>query len=380
MQLFDNSGLQIWKIVVICKPSIIETMIGERLKCARLQAGLSLRDLARMVGVTASAISKYERGLDMPGSAVLLKLSRALNVSTDYFLRPITVTLSMPEFRCIESKISQKEIKMVMERVRDWIERYLIIENLVGYAPVFKFPEIEQNINKVEDVETVADNLRQAWNLGDDPIDSLISILEAKGIKIGLVPGSDNFDALTVFANEKIPVICVKENLPGDRQRLSIAHELGHLLLKMPDAWSQREKEKASFRFGAAFLAPKNSVIRELGIRRNKLDLYELHDLKHQYGISMQALIYRARDLGIIDQNMFCQLNKLFRKNNWHSKEPGCDYPAEKTSRFERLVLHALSDGLITQNRAATLLGKSIMEFAREVHQQHGLLPQSLCS
>jgi len=39
---------------------------GERIKIARLQAGWSLRDLAEKVGVSAPAISKYERGMDIP--------------------------------------------------------------------------------------------------------------------------------------------------------------------------------------------------------------------------------------------------------------------------------------------------------------------------
>jgi transcriptional regulator with XRE-family HTH domain len=66
-------------------------MIGERIKIARRAAGLSQRALAKAVGVSAMAISKYERELDTPGSDVLLRLAQALGVKTEYFLRPTTV-------------------------------------------------------------------------------------------------------------------------------------------------------------------------------------------------------------------------------------------------------------------------------------------------
>ena len=41
-------------------------MLGERLKTARTAAGLSLRALATDTGVTAMALSKYERGVMRP--------------------------------------------------------------------------------------------------------------------------------------------------------------------------------------------------------------------------------------------------------------------------------------------------------------------------
>jgi transcriptional regulator with XRE-family HTH domain len=66
--------------------------IGKRLKSIRLQAGLSQRDLAEKVGISARAISKYERGLDTPGSAVLIRLAKAFGVRVEYFLRPIDIT------------------------------------------------------------------------------------------------------------------------------------------------------------------------------------------------------------------------------------------------------------------------------------------------
>ncbi|MGH8259206.1 MAG: helix-turn-helix domain-containing protein, partial [Steroidobacteraceae bacterium] len=72
----------LWIYLDICQPSTSGRipMIGQRLKLARAAAGLSLRDLVQRLDnpVTAQALNKYEHDEMMPGSAVLLSLSRAL--------------------------------------------------------------------------------------------------------------------------------------------------------------------------------------------------------------------------------------------------------------------------------------------------------------
>ena len=73
--------------------------MGERLKMARSKAGLSLRALAQCVDVSPMAISKYERGLVVPGSAMLIKMANALRVKPDYFFRSSRMTLSSPSYR-----------------------------------------------------------------------------------------------------------------------------------------------------------------------------------------------------------------------------------------------------------------------------------------
>lgn len=73
--------------------------IGERIKTARSMAELSQRKLAKAMGVSAMAISRYERGLDIPSSGVLIRLAQVLDVKVEYFLRPVSVTLTTPSFR-----------------------------------------------------------------------------------------------------------------------------------------------------------------------------------------------------------------------------------------------------------------------------------------
>jgi transcriptional regulator with XRE-family HTH domain/Zn-dependent peptidase ImmA (M78 family) len=347
-------------------------LIGERVKIARHAAGMSQRDLAKAVGVSAMAISKYERGLDIPGSGVLINLARALGVKTEYFLRPVSVTLSAPSYRRRQSLPRRRE-RAIMADIQDWLERYLDVESFFKDAPHFELPTgLDCRVTSLVDVERVALGLREAWQLGQGPIESLVEVLEDRGIKVGLVEGHDDFDALTFWANGEVPVIAVKRGVPGDRQRFNLAHELGHLILKPAD---DVDAEKAAYRFAGAFLVTETAARFELGSTRQTLDLFELHLLKHKYGLSMQAWIYRARDLGILSGYVASRLFRGFGRKGWHRCEPGDRIPPEEPARMKRLVLRALAEDLISESRAAELLGMPLTRFRQEEAEIHDGFP-----
>ena len=350
-------------------------LVGERIKIARRTAGLSQRALAEAVGVSAMAISKYERGLDVPGSAILLRLAQALGVKTEYFLRPVTVTITVPSYRR-RTSLPRKQEYAIMGQVQEWLERYLEVESLFGDPLRFALPAgFDPRVASLEEVERVALDLRRAWHLGQGPIESLVEVLEERGIKVGLVNGHDDFDALTFWADDHTPVIVVKRGLPGDRQRFNLAHELGHLVLVPAEGV---DAEKAALRFAGAFLVPEPAVRFELGSRRRTLNLYELHLLKHKYGLSMQAWIYRAKDLGILSDAAATRLFRLFRQQGWHRREPGDPIPSEEPGRMKRLVLRALAEDLISESRAAELLGMPLARFWQEEAEQHNGFPVAM--
>ncbi|WP_459941386.1 helix-turn-helix domain-containing protein, partial [Deferrisoma palaeochoriense] len=254
--------------------------IGERIKAARRRAGISQRELAERAGVSAMAISKYERGLAVPRSGVLIQLARALDVKVEFLLRPQTIRLAPPEYRR-RLALGKKHRQAVLEQVREWLERYVAVERLFApdETPLFAIPDDwSRLVERPEDAELAAERLREAWALGQGPLDNLPELLEDKGVKVGLVDAPEDFDALTVWANDEIPVIVVKRGVPGDRQRFSLAHELGHLLLEPADT---RSAERTVNRFAGAFLVPRCAVYRELGQKRHRLDFHELHLLKH---------------------------------------------------------------------------------------------------
>jgi transcriptional regulator with XRE-family HTH domain len=347
--------------------------IGERIRQARTAAGLSLRQLAETIGVSAQAISKYERGLDTPGSDVLLRLADALGVRYEYFFRRVTLGPVFLEFRK-RARFGARAQERLEGQIRDWLERYLEAESLV-LPPErgFRFPShFPREVATFDEVEEAADALREAWSLGGDAIENVTELLEDHEVKVWQVESDPGFDACLAAIPDRpeLPAAVVRKGVPGDRMRMSLAHELGHLVLR-PKA--PLDPERAASRFGGAFLVPREAAFRELGARRTDLDFYELHLLKHKYGVSMKGWVYRARDLGIISEQR--ARGWFIRFSKYGKEEPGDPCRDERPLRLERLVLHARAEGLISESRAGELLGMPWPEFCREAALEHDNFP-----
>lgn len=342
--------------------------LGQRIKQARKANKMSLRELAEKAEISAMAISKYERGLDTPSSGVLLRLAQALGVSIDFFFRPQTISVQLQAYRK-HAALGVKEQEAIQMRIQEWLERYLEVESFFpDERRAVDLPAV--SIQAPEQAEQAALELRENWNLGLDPIENLTQMLEDQGIKVGLVSGFEHFDASTFIADGS-PVIVSKAELPGDRQRFNLGHELGHLILEVGEGL---DPEPICHRFVGAFLAPAQAVRFELGSRRTTLDMNELYILKHKYGLSMQAWIFRAKDLEIISENKAARLFQRFRANGWHRHEPGEAIPAEIPLRMKRLIYRALAEDLISRSRAQELLGEPLqLHWAAEALQQDGV-------
>jgi len=331
------------------------TAIGERIKAARILAGLSQEDLGKKLGVTKMAISKYETGAVTPNSTVLIALSKALEIKVEYFFRSTRVKLTKPSYRCRKA-LAKKEETKILSKTAEWLERYLMVEHLTGAEKLLDLPKPEQCIVKtVGDIEKIARRIRKEWNLGSDPIENVMDILEHHGIKVGMVDAPDTFDALTLWYNEKCPVIMVNKHFPGYRQRYNLAHELGHLILKTE---SDIGDETAAHRFAGAFLVPEDMAVLELGPQRKVLDFRELYLLKHKYGMSMAAWIHRATDLGIISQAVANRHWIQLRARGWHKIEPDKQVSAESPTLMRLLLFRAVSEHTISQSRFTELLGE----------------------
>lgn len=346
-------------------------MFGERLNRARSASGFSMAALGKAVGVSANMIKKYEHNDSLPSSLTLIKLSKALGVRSEYFFRPIQIELKGVEYRK-RSSTSKKILNRIHSDVLDQAERWQELANLWPVFPIKKFEQPNQlltNIVSLDQVDDFSDALRDKWFLGLNPIPDLIDVLESKGILVIVtdVEKGAKFDGLQAEVSGQ-PVVVVSSNWPGDRQRFTLAHELGHLLLH--DRLSpELDEEKACNRFASAFILPKLALYQHLGNKRFNIEARELYLLKHEFGLSMAGCLYRAKDLDVIDSRLHKRTSISFSKKGWRKQEPGEIYPSEKTFLFQQLVYRGLSEGILSESKAAELLGISVMKF----HQQRKL-------
>lgn len=343
-------------------------MIGDRLKRARAASGLSMQDLGKQVGVSANMIKKYEHDLSMPSSGVLIKLAKSLEVRSEYFFRPSPHELKNIQYRK-RSTTPKKTLDKIKADILDQAERWFELKNLWPSFPVSPFLGIQKipaTVTTYDEIESIANTLRMEWNLGENPIPDLIDTLEGKGILVIQTEAGDekDVDGLQTKIGDQSVIICAQQK-NGDRQRFTLAHELGHLLLNNRLA-EELDEEKACHRFAGAFLLPATTLKQLLGKCRHHLEPRELHIIKHEYGISMQACISRALDQGIITEATRKKLIIDFSKRGWRKQEPGEIYPPEETTFFPRLVYRALGEGIIGESKAAELLQLSVIEFHRE--------------
>ena len=348
--------------------------LGQRIKLSRRALGLSLRDLASKIDnrISAQAISKYERDESIPSSGVLIALAGALGVSEDYLASDTDIVLESVDFRkkCFTGA---REKNQVEAKVLDFLERYLTVEDILGLPTVdWDMPREAPwpILNDLAEVEQAAHNLRLHWRVGISPIPNLVEMLEDRGIKILSTPLSENIDGLTARVsrnNRKATssVIVVNRNQWGERQRFTIAHELGHMALEVG---SGVDEEKAAHRFAGVFLMPAETLRAEIGKFRKSMGWSELFELKRYFGVSVQALTYRCREIGIFNKSLFQQLFDEFNRRGWRTypyQEPYAIEKGEEPTRFHRLCYRALAEKFISEAKAAELLGLSVHELVQ---------------
>lgn len=341
-------------------------MLGIRIHQARKAKGLSLRDVAKEVGVSATMLSKYERGVATPSSDVLLALAAALGVRTEYFFRTAEVTLEKIAHRK-RDKLPEKQESRVLADVRDQLERWSALDKVLPapWSVPFSLPgDLPERIQGLDDIEDIAVQVREHWDLGLNPIADLIDTLELRGVLVFRTrfDGDERFEGLSASANGR-RVVVVGAHWPGDRQRFTLAHELGHLVLDSRLA-PTLDREKAADRFAGAFIVPAPKVRECLGERRKSIDIYELYLLKHEFGLSISAWTYRCLHAGVITQQLHRKLWSQLVRKGWDKQEPGKPYPQEVPRLFEQSVYRAMGEDLISESKAAELLGIAHFELA----------------
>ncbi|MBF0232528.1 MAG: hypothetical protein HQK65_05750 [Desulfamplus sp.] len=113
---------------------------------------------------------------------------------------------------------------------------------------------------------------------------------------------------------------------------------------------------------------PENVIHDAFSGGRKKMPEWELKKLKDIYGISMQAIMARARTLGLISEYSYKYFRIHVSKNGWHKHEPGEYSGIEKANLFKELVIHAAAEELITYSHGAEFLDVLLTEFEQEVH------------
>lgn len=338
---------------------------GQRFKDALQFRGKRMTELAKDIDISKQSLSLYANGENMPPYENVQKIARALDFPFEFFMTEdlCTTVTDNTYFRSQASatKLLQNAQKMKLEYVA---KVYEVLLNYVDFPdrnipPVLFNPTdnlLEADSDEVlEQIEDIAGMVRKYWKLGNGPIDNLQYLLESNGI---IVTGFKNVDAKIDAFSQRINVqnhgtvfiiaLALGEK-PDVRLRFDMAHELGHILMHNWDDSNEslgkdefNALEKQANMFASAFLLPRETFGRDVAPYATNIEYYRT--LKKKWGVSMQAMMYRARQLNLITANQFQYMMRIISAKGYKTHEPG-DTPGKLNSTIFQGAVDVLFDG-----------------------------------
>lgn len=325
---------------------------GERLKSARIYRSMTIAELAEKSGVTKQAISLYENNKSNPGLETLFRLINALRFPRDYFFEEDKdkIKVGNTYFRALlttnkKDRLAQIEKTKILSKIFHFLNKY------VDFPPL-NIPKV----NFESDIENISLQVRSYWGVGIEPIPNMIRLLEKNGFIItSLFTDKDNIDAFSqrqvVNGDEYYFIVVGNDKNSAVRRQFDVAHELGHIILH---DWSLdleqvsreefRQIEQEANQFAASLLLPRESFVRDL-IYPNKLDFYV--ELKKKWKVSISAMVMRAHQLKVINNNQYQYLMRQISKKGWRS---GLEILDDEIPVPQPSVLKKAIELLITNN------------------------------
>lgn len=339
-------------------PPALSGGVGQLLIQAREMRGMSQVDLARELSLPPARVHRYEAGATEIRPEDLDAIAKVLRIPLTYFHQPMPrATEPCWRRRQSVSVREQKQVVATAVRARSTIERLL---SCVEVEPALAWRTFDPAEYKDESRvvgEIIADEVRALWGIPRGPVRNLTQYAEAAGVVVHALPAlNERVDALTWPVHEP-RVVILAEGRPGCRRRLSLAHELGHLL--MAHLSEHRESEDQATAFAAAFLMPADDFIQTWP---TPLTVDALCRLKMHWGVSMQAILYRARTLEVIDQGAYTNWVVMFSRKGWRMKEP-VEYPCETPELLRTVLSTVLSDAQMQVTELALAYGWFSDEF-----------------
>ncbi|MUG86903.1 ImmA/IrrE family metallo-endopeptidase [Paenibacillus timonensis] len=305
-----------------------QKIIPARLKEARLVRGLSIGELAIRVGLSKQAISQYELGENEPKSSTMMGIIRELDFPKSFFYKTYEEHIIGNTFFRASAAATKKnkEIQYNKSRLAGYIYDYL--QKYIEF-PELNLPDLslfDQTDWDDDSIELLAENVRQFWGLGENPINNIVNLMERNGIAVFSIDmESLKVDAFCQSRKGRPYIFLGNDKESAARRQFDAAHEIGHRLMHNhihnQDILSREEFkiiEHQANRFASAFLLPAEAFAKTV----TSTKLIHFIELKKYWKVSIAAMLYRAQELGIIDQSRYTSLMKQMSIHKMRSKEP----------------------------------------------------------
>ena len=297
-----------------------KAFIGEKLRLARTFHGMTLAELGNELSTSRQYMQRLETDSDTSPTPDLVKaLSEVLKVEETFFFERIDeVREDQGHFRKLQTTpLHLRSTVLAYGTIFNLMVRYL--ENHLE-LPAVNIPKVE--VSSREEIERAAESCRKKWGVGlDAPIQNVTRTLECAGIVVTTFAGvSEKIDAFSLVRGRPV-IVRNTDKDSTSRARFDLAHECGHLVMHDGIVTGDPETEGEANTFASAFLLPRSAFVREFPKARN-IDWGGIFDMKKRWGTSVQALIRRAYDLGLLSPVQYRNANVYISRMQWKKNEP----------------------------------------------------------
>ncbi len=333
---------------------------ANRLRSAIVASGdMAVDEIARKTGITADDIRDYVAGSKIPTLSDCRSLADALEVPSIYLTRPLCeVYVSSNRKR---NQLDKHRLRRILIDIQVAFENYYNIEDVLEVQPPDFATEhqVSRLPSNADEVECVAGDMRSILRIGPEELQPPVHVALDASVRLlpfsGHANAPNQLDGCVVKSDRGDKAIAFNTCAPVDRQRFTLARELGHLVM------GDELDEALVNKFAAAFLMPGELVA-------NEFKSHNGHDvesapmgawlaLKRKFGCSIAALNVRCYDLGLIDQQSYTQNSIRLSYLGWRRHEPNGGLEEPQYRRYADLCFDGWRRGLITRSKLSELLG-----------------------
>jgi Zn-dependent peptidase ImmA (M78 family)/DNA-binding XRE family transcriptional regulator len=286
-----------------------------RLEIARKRRHLTKKQLAEMSGVAPLTLTRIEKGTTAePAEETVAALARTLGYPATFFYlddceQPAEQAVSFRSLSTMTAR--QRDAALAGGAVAFELDDYMTSR--------FDLPAPDVPDLRDEGPVEAAAALRNYWGVGSKPIQHMLRLLEAKGVRVfSLAENNKNVDAFSCWRDAK-PYVFLNTFKSAERSRFDAAHELGHLVLHRHGEPSSRDVEKDADQFASAFLIPYDDLIGHLP---RSPSITQLIQAKERWGVSVAALARNVRDAGLLSDWAYRDLCKIISARGYRTVEP----------------------------------------------------------
>jgi Zn-dependent peptidase ImmA (M78 family)/transcriptional regulator with XRE-family HTH domain len=332
--------------------SIDQAELGRRLRQAREACGLTQDDVAQEMGLARATVAQIELGNRSVSGLELAKFSYLYARDIRDF---VAQTFNADSLTSVLLRAEDGEDDGVRAALRDCIalghqlrdlEGMLGISRSTATVPSYPSVTLASKWDAIQSGTRAASEERRRLGLGFGPLGDVPALLEAQGIRTGLIQMPSGVSGLMISDSSVGLFVAVNRDHPAVRQRFSWCHEYAHLLLDRAQMGHvSRESERNDLVEVRANVFAANLLMPEEGVRQlvgtlgkgsasrlhaevfdeigvvpvdtrtaggsQDLQIYDVVKLAHHFGVSVLSALYRLMNLRLITDKQFEHMKQM---------------------------------------------------------------------